>query len=512
MKYIYKYSFLLLAIIFLNSCSDDYLTKDSVGRFDRANFLETEEEVEQALVGLYDYLSVAYNNYNDWSSLFAVKVLLGEDSNAGGAGPTDAPKLQEISSYTFGMDNPAITDVWLSLYRIVNSSNALINNIADVPNKKVAIAEAKFFRAYAYFEIATMYGDAPYYTVNATTKDEESNPRTPVSEIYSKIEADLKDAIEGLPLKSDLKANQKYRVAKGAAQSLLGKTYLYQEKYPDAHKVLQEVIDSGEYGLEADYTTIWKKEARAGSESIFEALYSSKNGHDWDGPWDGTAESNFMVILMGPRGGAFNKLDNLGLNDGWGVNVPSGKIGDLLYADAGKNRTEGSVISEDDFLDAGCEIDKDGEFHWAHYEKYIRLKYATYASETDGPVMELNYSTPFKIIRYADVLLMAAEAYNKDSKDADAVELIKLVRERAGDNDHSAWESSTGNDLFETIVKERQLELAFEGSRFFDLVRWGKAKDEIPGFQANKHEVLPIPMVEINLNKEISMSDQNKGY
>jgi len=495
------------------ACSEDELVKDSTGRFDSANYLTSEAEAEQAVIGIYDYLSVAYNNYNDWSSLFAVKVLPADDAYTGGAGPADAPKLQDIGRLVHEADNPAIKDVWHALYRIVNSSNSLINNISEVENKERVVAEAKFFRAYAYFELVTMYGAVPYYTVNATTKAEESKPRTDVSSIYSAIETDLTEAIAALPLKSELPSLQKYRISKGSAQSLLGKVYLYQEKYPQAHQVLQLVIDSEEYGLEADYSTIWLKENRAGLESVFEVLYTSQNGHDWGGPWDGTAESNFMVILMGPRDGAFKSLEVIGLNVGWGVNVPTQEIGDLLYADDGVARRNGSVISEDDFVAKGGVVDHSyPDFHWAQYDGYIRMKYSTVATETGGPVAEVNYSTPFKIIRYADVLLMAAEAYNKNNKSSIAVPLIKQVRERAGATDHSSWENLTGDALFDVIVKERQLELAFEGQRYWDLVRWGLAAQEIPNFEPNKHELFPIPMAEINLNTAIDLSDQNPGY
>ena len=193
--------------------------------------------------------------------------------------------------------------------------------------------------------------------------------------------------------------------------------------------------------------------------------------------------------------------------------MPTGKIGDLLYADDGVARRQASVISEDDFIAGGGEVDRSvADFHWANYENYIRLKFSTYASETGAPVPEVNYSTPFKIIRYADVLLMAAEAYNKDNQDDKAVPLIKQVRERAGATDHSSWENLTGTDLFNVIVKERQLELAFEGHRFWDLVRWGLADQEIPGFVKGKHELFPIPLTEINLNSAIDLSDQNPGY
>lgn len=510
---IYKYMVLLLVLGGMAACSEDNLMKNPTGRYDSENFLTTKEEAEQAVIGIYDYLAVAYNNFNDWSSLYLVKMVPGDDAYMGGAGPADQPKLQDLDKLTHEADNPAVTDIWHALYRIVSSSNSLINNIGDVENKDQVVAEAKFFRAYAYFELVTMFGAVPYYTTNPTSKAEESKPRTSVAAIYEAIERDLGEAIPNLPLKSDLPALQKFRIAKGTAQSLLGKAYLYQEKYIEAHTILQTVIDSEEYGLEEDYGKIWMKEGRAGKETIFEVLYTSTNGHDWGGPWDGTAESNFIIILMGPRGGAFSKVETLGLNSGWGANVPTGEIGDLLYADAGVARRQASVISEDDFVAGGGEVNRSAaDFHWANYEDYIRLKFSTYATETGNPVAEVNYSTPFKIIRYADVLLMAAEAYNKDSQDSKAVALIKQVRERAGATDHSSWESKTGTELFDVIVKERQLELAFEGHRYWDLVRWGLAAQEVPGFVAGKHELFPIPLTEINLNSAIELSDQNPGY
>lgn len=511
----YKYFLILAALFLLGACSDDELNKTPIGRFASEDYLTTDEEAMSAIIGVYDYLSVAYNNYADWSSLFFAKLLPGDDVNAGGGSSADQPKLQSLNTLTHEYDNPALGDVWLALYRIVSSSNGIINNIGeDVSIREQVIAEAKFFRAYAYFELVTMFGAVPHYTVNPTTNAESHIPRTPVADIYRAIEQDLSEAAAALPLKSQLPAGQKFRIAKGTAQSLLGKALLYQGKYGQAHQMLQTVISSGEYALESDFGNIWLKQGRAGSETIFEVLYTSKNSHDWGGPWDGTAESNFMIQLMGPRGDdSFVNLEAIGYTNGWGFNVPTGKFGELLYNEAGAMRRGASVISEADFVAAGGQVNNpSGNNNWAAYEGYIRLKYATKPTETGPPVPEVNYSTPFKIIRYADVLLMAAEAYNKDSKDVEAVALIKLVRERAGFTNHASWENLTGNALFDIIVKERALELAFEGHRFWDLVRWGRAAQEISGFVTNKHELYPIPKREIDLNTAIELEDQNPGF
>jgi len=512
-----KFSIYTLLLIFaFGACSDSVLDKTPIGKFNSADYLTTEAEAEAAIIGVYDYLQIGYNNYGDWSSIFFIKLLQGDDVNTGGGSSGDQPKLQQLNDFSYEYDNPAIKDVWHSYYKIVNASNAIINTISpELDNAEQVTAEAKFFRAFAYFELVTMWGDVPFYTEN-TTEISISNPRADKSTVYTQIHKDLTDAIDALPVKDDMDAGMKFRISKGAAQALKGKVYLYQNDYSNAHQMLQDVLDDVSYSLVEDYGTIWLKAERAGTESIFEVLYSSKNAHDWGGPWDGTAESNFVVQLMGPRGdGSFNDLDVIGYTNGWGFNVPTEKFGDLLQAEAGGERYEASTISETEFVAAGGDVDKTGNNNWDAYENYIRLKYSTIPSETsDGGVKEVNWNTPFKIIRLSDVMLMAAEAYNRDSKDTEAVALIKLVRERAGFADHTAWEGLTGDALFDIIKKERSLELAFEGHRFWDLVRWGDAATELSsrGFKSGKNEVFPIPQEEIDLNGDISIEDQNPGY
>ena len=512
-----KYSiYTLLLILAFGACSDSVLDKTPIGKFNSDDYLTTEEEAEAAIIGVYDYLQIGYNNYGDWSSIFFVKGLQGDDLNTGGGSSADQPKLQQLNNFTYEYDNPAIKDVWHSFYKIVNASNAILNTISsELGNAKQISAEAKFFRAYAYFELVTMWGDVPFFLEN-TTEISVSFPRTDKATIYTQIHKDLTEAISDLPVKEDLDEGLKFRVAKGAAQALKGKVFLYQEDYTNAHQMLQNVIDDDSYSLVEDYSTIWLREERAGSESIFEVLYSSKNAHDWGGPWDGTAESNFIVQLCGPRGdNSFNNMDVIGYTNGWGFNVPTGKFGDLLQAEAGAERYNTSTISEDEFVAAGGEVNRSGNNNWDAFEGYIRLKYSTIPSETsEGGVTEVNWNTPFKLIRLSDVMLMAAEAYNRDGMDPQAVSLIKDVRERAGFTDHSAWESLTGDALFDIIKKERSLELAFEGHRFWDLVRWGDATTELAsrGFTAGKNEVFPIPQEEIDLNAGISIEDQNPGY
>jgi hypothetical protein len=222
---------------------------------------------------------------------------------------------------------------------------------------------------------------------------------------------------------------------------------------------------------------------------------------------------------MGPRDNLFKNVDKVGLRNGWGFNLPTKKIGDAFVA-AGDNgaRYQASLISESEFVAAGGEmIFPEGypttKVH--DYEGYMRMKYATRTSETNtsGSVTpELNYGVNWRLIRWADVLLMAAEALNEDNKPGLAVVEINKVRFRAGLPLLDLGISQT--DLRAAIIVERQLELAFEGSRFWDLVRWDLASQELGGFGfvKGKHEVFPIPSSEIKTNNEIGDEDQNNGY
>jgi hypothetical protein len=323
-------------------------------------------------------------------------------------------------------------------------------------------------------------------------------------------------------LKSELPENQKFRVSRGTAQAILGKVYLYQERWNDAHTVLGQVISSQEYALEPDFGDVWKRAGELGTESVFEVLYTSQEGYDWGNfGWGGGAESNIHVQLMGPRAPFFGKLDTIGIIPGWGFNLPTASIGEA-FDDMGDHgpRYEATIMSESEFIAAGGEInpdtDDDGNPVPAHdYEGYLRMKYTTFADQTNtsgASIPELNYTTNWRLIRYADVLLMAAEAYNEDDDEASARRELNKVRERAELDTYDFPMSK--EDLREAIKAERQLELAFEGSRYWDLVRWGDAEEVLSplGFVAGKHEHFPIPQSEISSNNEISQEDQNPGF
>lgn len=515
---IWKFLLVFVAVSIISACSDSFLDIKPAGGIGSEGYPSTDDEAFSVMVGGYNLMQ--WNYGRDWSSAFFVKNLPADDLNAGSS-ESDQPPYQNLDKFVNEADNSATTGIWEGFYKTINHCNTVLARLEGTNAlRKQILAEAKAMRAWNYFELVVMFGDVPLYTVNPAQEEEFHKPRSPKSEVYAQIETDLKDAIAALPLKSELSASHKFRISKGTAQSILGKVYLYQKKWDEAHTVLSEVISSGEYDL-VPVEQVWRKEQELGKESVFEILYTGQEGYDWGNfPWDGAMESNVHVLLMGPREPFFSNLGTIGIFAGWGFNLPTKKIGDA-FAAMGDNgpRYKSSLMSEAEFIAAGGTIvsdkDDDGNTVPAHdYEGYLRLKYATYISEanTSGAAEAiLNFTTNWRLIRYADVLLMAAEAYNEDSKPDLAVIELNKVRVRA---ELPATTASSQADVREAIVKERQLELAFEGSRFWDLVRWGKAAEELSslGFQANKHELFPIPQSEIASNNAITQADQNPGH
>jgi len=504
--------YILTGVIMLaTSCSKDFLDKDINGVLPLNNYFKTDEEIQEGLMACYDILQWSYAA--DWNSMYMVKTLPSDETNAGGGNESDQPPYQKLDDFSFSSENPPVLHAFRSMYFGISRANAIINNVTpDTDVKKEMIAEAKGLRAYFYFELVSMFGDVPLMLSLPTSADEYIIPGSPKADIYAQIEKDLNEAIPDLKLKSQQGAENVFRLSKGAAQSILGKALLYQEKWADAAKEFDEVINSGEYSLQADYSTLFLKESEYGVESIFEVSYVTSEAYNWGTfRWGGnrTVENNIHLQLMGPRGEYLKSSGTTGLIGGWGFNYPT-KESYQVFVDEGDNvRKKASVISEADLVAAGGEWDDGGQAPWG-YEGYFRMKYGTIASETnteDGAVDALNYGTNQRLIRYADVLLMAAEAKFKANGGGQAE--LDLVRARAG--------LGSKPISMDAIKIERQLELSFEGVRYLDLIRWGDAENVLKnqGFNGNgnfvkgKHELYPIPLDEINNNPKMV---QNPGW
>jgi len=525
-KMIYKIS-ILLVLVALAGCKKEFLEVPPQNSVSSDVFLVNDADVMKATEGLYDRMQTLESTC--WLGLTFIQNIISDDAQSAGPNAFDTPEYDALDKFDWQTNNSKILGLWSRLYEIVASSNAIIEKVGANPDAttgmKQMVGEAQAVRAFAYMELVKMFGGVPLMTTNPTSPADYNKPRAAVADIYTLIEADLNAAIAVMPLKSTYSAANKYRFSKGTAQYLLGKALLYENKYAESATVLGQLISSNEFSLEPDFSAEFRKTTEFGLESLFETSYVTTLASTWgnqNGTFDGrTNEVNIQQQLEGPRtdngfftipatyaGTPANNDD--GIRGGWGFNLPSKKIGDVLYSDP-LDKRKLSVISDADFKARGGSVQASPVPYM--YEGYLRLKYGCRDSETSADpaaVPEINYGTNIRVMRFADALLLAAEAYNKSSNDAQAVIELNKVRARAG----LAPTALGGTALFDLIVVERQKELAFEGSRFYDLVRWGKAAAELGslGFVAGKNELFPIPANEITGNTEIGPEDQNPGY
>ncbi len=514
MKTIYKnLSILIVLLVMATGCNNDWLELELKGSMPFASeSLDTDQKVFEVLCGAYDMLQTKY--YSGWSSYYMLANLASGDATPAGGGFSDRPEYWEFYHYEITAQNPAIEQFWRRNYYGIYRANIVINEIdLQTDAVKQYQAEAKFLRAYFYFELVRTFGNIAFYTENLSPSEYRPT-NTDKAIVYEQIEKDLTEAIALLPKKSQQSAADITRISKGAAQALLGKVYLYQNKFDDAANMLGEVVNSGEYDLVAEYDSIFKRSEEFGIESVFEIPYASYiHGDFWGNGRE--SEGNIEVQLAGPRETAIPGL----YNAGWGFDMIDSSLVDAWDQAGDPVRKYGTgfgpelykdllnVDPSKDLNNNGFPDDKEKE-GWTGWYQKKRAPYIGYNDPGQSP-MEATYENNERMIRFADVLLMYAEALNRKSSpdDTKALEAVNRVRARVG---LSAL-SLSGNALFDAIKLERRLELAMEGGhRFWDLVRWGDAPSVLgsQGFVEGKHEVWPIPESEIGKTNLV----QNNGY
>lgn len=474
MKYFKIYILLFFVALGINSCSEDYLDIESEDP-NSENFFNSQEDYESALIAAYDMLQSSYIN-----------VMLGEIASdntlAGGESASDVIGIQQIDDMIHTPVNAQLSDVWRWMYSGVNRTNYIMEfqDKIDFPDKPRVLAETRFLRAYYYFELVKFFGDVPMVVDQRFLfGDQFEIDRTPKAVVYAQIERDLIFAIDNLQYTTpDIG-----RATKGSAQALLGKVYLFQEKYGDAADVLDDLILSNEYSLVTDYSTIFENDNENNSESVFEVQYS-----DLEGAGFGCLQCSEGNVAVG-----FNGIRNYTgplFDSGFSFNVPTQEVVDLF--DPADPRKDTAILDIDAFAAANGATFSTGFEHTGYYNrKYI-------ARQGDLNTGDANLTNPnnYRAIRFADVLLMAAEAYNSGNLgDGQARIYLNRVRTRLSLPDVTV----SGTALTDAIFLERRLELVGEGHHFFDLVRTGRAASEIDGFVPGKHEVFPIPLEEILL-------------
>lgn len=498
---------ILLGLLLITIISCDSFVDVEPDGYSAENYFNSEEEYQRALIGAYDLLQATF-----WNTL--TSLVASDDYAAGGDSFNyDQPTLQNVNLMIHSPDDEnQLRDIWGLMYAGLNRANYILENKdkSDFSGKDEIIAEAYFLRAYFTFELVKFFGNVPLKTVdrggvlriaNERILPEDEFVMERVANIptaYGLVAEDLKEAIPNLP---EIQAHP-YEATKGAAQALLGKVLLYHgtfdnTKFGEAATALGQVI--GKYSLTtgADYENLFEIEGENSSEAVFEIQYSSVQAASWTNI--NGSNGTYFPKFNGPRS---PYADPDGVFDaGWGFCLPSVALYDLFEAnDIRRDITFFDLRDNQDLYSPGR--DDTGLFN---------RKYMPRSAPKRAGSDPLNYDNNYRAIRYADVLLMAAEAEAK-SGGANAEDYLNEVRARAyGDNSHD-FDSTTEGDLLEAIYTERRKELAGEGHRFFDLVRTNKAAAAIDGFTTNKNEIFPIPLIELELAQAVERWGQNPGY
>lgn len=495
------YIILIALSLFATSCSKDFIEVEPKGQFLSENYYADESQAFSALVGVYDVLR---KNSGGFENMITMMNAGSDDHFAGGGGASDGAGIQGFSNYTL---NPQImpASFWNDHFQGIFRANTLLSKLPettmDAALKDRFVAESKTLRALYNFNLVRMFKNVPLVLEPLTAGNMYDVTQATPEAVYAQIEKDLTEALAALPVKIT-STTDAGRLTKGAAQALLGKVYLYQNKGSLAAAQLAEVNGTpggtSQYGyrLLTNFSDLWVVANKFNSETILECSHSSAGNSDWG--WWGASndEGNTVNVMVGPR--SYSRPAGSTAPDlpsGWSFNVFTQNFYDVIKNDPRFASTVFDLKT----------LNENGQANYiAGYQNtgYFLNKFLPRQADvrTGGGALELNYKQNTPIIRLADTYLMEAEALGGTGSRAQA--LLDAVRARV--NLPSIPVS------LEAIKAERRMELAGEGHRFFDLVRWGDAASKLAdrGFTAGKNEIFPIPARELEGTK----LKQNPGY
>ena len=492
-KYIIKYTLIAFSVLFMVGCSSDFLDRKPRGQLTYDTFFENEDHALQAV-------NAIYNIYRSWE--FTALPYLGatdivSDDADKGSTENDALYLAEVDNFQSNATNSVYSSMWTGHYQAIFRANLAIENIPNITMneqlKARLLGEAKFLRAFVYFRLVQWYGDIPLITKILTEDEYFTQSRTSAGEVYTQIEKDLKDAIDVLPEKSKYAPEDLGRITKGAARGILAKVYMVKKDYTKALEQCEAIISSNEYSLMPSYADIFTSKGEQGPESVFEISAVA-----------------LQAAVAGPGASPYNMVQGVrGVpNLGWGFNRPSDNL--VAAYEPGDPRRQATVIYVGEILPDGSTKVEDNP-------DILNERYNQKAWVPKHAGLQDNGPGNLRLLRYADVLLLAAEAYNELGNASAALPLLNQIRKRArGTNNFILTDVTTTDQsqLRERIRKERRVELAMEQHRWFDLLRWGIAGQTLKAagktFIDNKHELFPIPQTELDLSDGVLQ--QNSGW
>lgn len=484
---------MLVLVVTMVGCSEDFLERKPKGQLTYDTFFETQDHAIWAT-------NAIYQQFRSWEMCafpwIGITDILSDDADKGST-PNDALYVLELDEFTFDATNAAISGAWLGHYQAIFRANLAIDNIPGIDMEPVLrdrlIGEAKVLRAYTYFRLVQWFGDVPLVVHTLTDDQYYNQPRTPADQVYDFIEQDLKDAIAVLPEKSEYASADLGRVTKGAARGILAKVYMTRHAFDKAVLQCDTIIASGEYSLLPRYADNFLPVGENGAESVFEI---------------GAVAAQAAVV--GPGATPYNMIQGVrGVpNLGWGFNRPSDDL--VASYEAGDPRRQATIIYVGEVLPDGSTIVEDNP-------EILNERYNQKAWVPAHAGLQDNGPGNLRLLRYADIILLAAEAYNELGNPTKALEYVNMIRARARGTNNFILPNITTMDkdmLREKIYHERRVELAMEEHRWFDLARWGRIADVMgplkSNFVATKHTLLPVPQSELDLTGGTIL--QNPGY
>ncbi|HTI59171.1 RagB/SusD family nutrient uptake outer membrane protein [Mucilaginibacter sp.] len=478
---------LFATLLLAPACKKGFLDKPRQGVVPATQFWVTQADATSAV-------NAMYANLHEWTNIAFAPIAvesMGSDDAEKGSSPDDASFMNDFDTFTASSTEGQISDFWGGEYRTINLANQILDNIPainmDAGLKSRYLAEAKFIRAYAYFRLVRAFGDVPLRLHVPKDPSEYNIPRTPKDQVWAAIETDLTDAASVLPQTYD--ATNVGHATKGAALALHAKAALYQKKWADVVSLTNQVSGLG-YSLFPNFEKMFRVENKNNSESIFEIQNELIPGK----PDESNSQYSQVQGVRGVTGG------------GWGFNVPTQDLVDAF--EPGDPRLNATIIFRGTTTAEGDAIPLAGDNPRYNYKSYV--PFSMYVSGFNEGAQQDKI-----VLRYADVLLMNAEANNELGNTAAALASLEMVRARARGANAGVLPEVTTTDqgaLRTAIYHERRVELAMEFDRYFDVIRQGRGAEVFgpKGWKANKNEVWPIPQTEIDLSAGVIT--QNTGY
>ncbi len=468
---------LFVAIVFMASCSK-FLDKQPIATLDAGSFFQTQDDAIQAVNAAYKYLTFSNTNNNFY---WAFGTLASDEAITGGDGSRQG--LTDLDALTHTPRTDEINSFWKLNYNGITQCNLVLDKIKtitfDAAVQNRVTGEALFLRAYYYFQLTQVFGDVPLFTT-IVAPEKLKSPRTPKADIYTQILSDCDLAASLLP--NSYASTDVGRATKGAALGLAAKICIYQKNWTKVLDYTSKIKALNIYALMPDYQDNFRKKTQNNTESVWEIQHTNLTlnlGNSLNQWW-------YSKKIVGGYG--FAEVTQNFVN-AFEANDPR-----LNFTVAQNNEDYFGVVYKNSFSST----------HFSP-RKFLQPD-STVTQKADG---DINYTA----IRFDEVLLFEAEALTELNRVSEAQVPLELVRNRARLQTKLptlpkivTTDQATMRDA---VRHERQVELGFECHRFFDLVRWGIAAKYIPEFVVGKHEVFPIPQIEIDLNPSLV---QNPGY